>query len=680
MTMNRCFILFFIVSLNYCYGQKEHNVWHFGCEAGIDFNGPIPIPLTNGALCTNEGSSSICDYNGDLLFYTDGMNVWNKNHIIMPNGSGLSGGSSSTQSSLIIKRPGFIDKYYIFTTAHEAGPNGLRYSEVDMKLGCGTGDIGSNKDILITTPVCEKITAILHQNGRDFWIITRIHNTDEFHSYLLTSLGLEMTPVISNIGNIVTSFGWTGYLRGSNDGSKIVSVIGHTDTVQVFNFDKSTGLLSNEITLNNFSNPNYGAYGAEFSPNNNLLYVAESGPQNQNFIYQYNLLEETSLLINNTRTTIGSNSGFQTGALQLAYDGKIYHTIWGKDTLAVIENPDSIGLLCTYLNNGFYLGGKYAYGGLPNRPNALANISFYALNLCVGNSTFFSINSQNPLDSVFWDFGDPNSDYDNYSNLLNPSHQFSDTGMYSVNLVIYSNQTADTIQNFIIINDLPNVDLGDDTTLCSGQTLILEFQSECSNMIWQDGSNSSNYEITQPGIYSVEVNENGCIARDTIMINYTELPEINLGSDTTLCNEDVLNLGPISGTSYYWQDNSYDSIYTVTYEGLYYVVVFNEQCTSTDSIFVKYINCDNFFLIVPNVFTPNGDNINDLFFIKLPHNIEFIELLIINRWGNEVFKTKNPNSVWDGENSSDGVYFWVLYYRTEQGIETKKSGFVHLFR
>lgn len=95
-----------ISSIFYSSAQNEGNIWYFGASAGLDFNSGVPIALTDGQLNTGEGCSSIADNNGDLLFYTDGMTAYNKNHTIMPNGSGLLGNSSSTQSGIIVKKPG----------------------------------------------------------------------------------------------------------------------------------------------------------------------------------------------------------------------------------------------------------------------------------------------------------------------------------------------------------------------------------------------------------------------------------------------------------------------------------------------------------------------------------------------------------------------------------------------
>jgi len=78
------FLLF--LSLN-MFAQKEAAIWYFGDGAGLDFNNGSPVALTDGQLSTIEGCSTISDANGSLLFYTDGITIWNRNHDIMVNGS-----------------------------------------------------------------------------------------------------------------------------------------------------------------------------------------------------------------------------------------------------------------------------------------------------------------------------------------------------------------------------------------------------------------------------------------------------------------------------------------------------------------------------------------------------------------------------------------------------------------
>ena len=123
--------------------QKEANNWYFGDYAGMNFGFGLPIAVTNGQLTTWEGCSSISTSTGALLFYTDGSLVWNKNHLLMPNGTGLMGHKSSTQSGIIVPKPSDPNHYYIFTVDARDNnlQNGLRYTLVDMTLDGGLGDV-----------------------------------------------------------------------------------------------------------------------------------------------------------------------------------------------------------------------------------------------------------------------------------------------------------------------------------------------------------------------------------------------------------------------------------------------------------------------------------------------------------------------------------------------------------
>ena len=133
--------LLFISFFNFCHAQKEAAIWYFGNNAGLDFNSGAPVPLTDGVLVTDEGCAVISDTFGNLLFYTDGLSVWNRNHQLMPNGTGLLGDPSSSQSAIVIPQPGSSSIFYVFTVDKEGRANGLNYSIVDLTLNGGLGDI-----------------------------------------------------------------------------------------------------------------------------------------------------------------------------------------------------------------------------------------------------------------------------------------------------------------------------------------------------------------------------------------------------------------------------------------------------------------------------------------------------------------------------------------------------------
>lgn len=352
------FILLLFLAGVACFGQKEFNIWYFATEAGIDFNSGSPVVLTDGKLNQAQGCASICDSSGNILFYTGGITVFDASHDTMMNGDGLHGGFSSTHSATIVPKPGSCDIYYIFTNEHECNSNGLKYSEVDMSLNGGLGAVTA-KNIPLYTPAAEKAAAVKHANGIDYWLVAHECLSDTFLVYLITSAGISPAPIKTGIGTVLTSDGH-GQLKFSRDGSKLANAFQVLDTVDLFDFDKSTGTISNAISL---GLPIGQAYGVEFSPDQSKLYVSQIGILD---IYQFDLMAGNEAAINASITLIGNTGGAgRPGVQQLGPDNKIYIGKYGNGYLAVINDPDSLGAACNFMNNGFYLGGKTCSYGLP---------------------------------------------------------------------------------------------------------------------------------------------------------------------------------------------------------------------------------------------------------------------------------------------------------------------------
>src|SRR5262245_49618020 len=118
--MKQALLIFILLPL-ICFSQKQGNIWYFGIQSVLDFSSGVPVAITGGQTGTDtvinqqEGTSCISDSAGELLFYTSGKTIWNRLHNRMPNGSGLMGGQSSTQSSLIVPLPGNDHLFYVFT-------------------------------------------------------------------------------------------------------------------------------------------------------------------------------------------------------------------------------------------------------------------------------------------------------------------------------------------------------------------------------------------------------------------------------------------------------------------------------------------------------------------------------------------------------------------------------------
>lgn len=359
-----------------CLAQNQANRWYFGNGAGIDFNSGQPVALTNGQTYLQnghaEGTAVICDGNGSLLFYTNGETIWNKAHGVMGNGSGLMGSYSAAQSSLILPLPGSQRLFYVFTLDdfNNNLQDGFRYSVVDMCLENQYGLVVSGqKNILIANTMGEQLTAVRHANGKDYWVIVHKFFSKDFYAYLFSSAGLSATPVITSIGSMHTSTAplpasALGIMKASPNGRRIGIVTANGGKIrEVFDFDNSTGVLSNFINLHTPADINQDAYNCSFSPDNTKFYLTFNIK-----VWQYDLTAGggTASAIQNSKTLINGTSTGNNYALQLAPDGKIYIGEYGAPYLSVINSPNSAGLACGYVQNAINLLGKNCNFGLPN--------------------------------------------------------------------------------------------------------------------------------------------------------------------------------------------------------------------------------------------------------------------------------------------------------------------------
>lgn len=357
-----------LFAISFAYTQKEANFWYFGSNCGVSFENGEPKALINGALSTEEGCSVISDKNGRLLFYTDGISVWNSSHKVMPNGKELMGHPSSTQSSVAIPLPKNPTKYVLFTVADVAKPAGLQYSMVDISLDGGMGDvISAQKNVLLKTPVTEKLTAVTHRNGTDIWVIAHGWENDEFYAYLVTETGVATSPIVSKIGSVHKSvkagstLNTQGYLKSNPDGTNLALALEEEDAFEVFDFDSKTGAVSQGIRLT--IPPKSYPYGIEFSPDGSMLYGTAAGTGE---IYQFNMQAGSTEAIQASGQIVGKSPNKEwIGALQLANNGKIYFGYYKKDLMGCIEKPNELGTACGFKVEALKLEGKVAMLGLP---------------------------------------------------------------------------------------------------------------------------------------------------------------------------------------------------------------------------------------------------------------------------------------------------------------------------
>ncbi len=452
-----CISLFF--SLCVSAQNKQAAIWYFGKNAGLDFNTNPPTLLTDGQINTLEGSSVASDENGNLLFYTDGVTVWTKNHQIMPNGSGLYGHTSSTQSAMIVKHNSTPNLYYIFTTsAADIGSNGFCYSVVDINQNNGFGIIlPSKKNIKLLEESSEKITAAFHANGNDIWIFSRKNQTNQWYAYLLTENGLTSTPVISAVGlNTLAGYG-QAKTSPSNDLMMCADIsmanVESKTQVEFFSLDRSTGKLQLIATSPAYTNSTF--YGIEFSPNGQYAYLNLT-----NFLTWKTQILQVKIVDNmpdfSNIQTIAEfkyppSNTLSSGALQVAIDGKIYISMLSK-YLSVINNPNNFGSSCNFSLNSINLSPKSSNEGLPTifQTFSLINTISVSGDNC-DNIRNFSIQNYSKISNLIWDFGDGTT-----SVAQKPMHAYATTGAYTVTLTItYTDNTTQTITKEIEISEKP---------------------------------------------------------------------------------------------------------------------------------------------------------------------------------------------------------------------------------
>ncbi|MDI1234260.1 MAG: hypothetical protein PSX81_08260 [bacterium] len=406
------YILFFLVPL---ITNCQSKIWYFGYNAGIDFNSGTGVALTNGNMTSIDGCSAIADSLGNLLFYSDGLKLWDKSGNITSNGSSLLGAASSCQSSIFIPMPCDKKKMILATIdmIENKGANGLRYNIIDMTLNGGKGDIISGqKNILLTAPACEKVRAIPHANGTDIWLITYKPYTDSILSYLITSSGVSNTPVRSNTGySISGNLDITlGYLKSSSDYKKLASAHYLDSKVLLMDFDNETGKVSNVLKWD-VTNPD----GVEFSPNDSLLYV--SGFRGPAALYQYKITSNNATTIKSSEKIIYTFSGYDIGALQLGPDMKIYLAKNNQSYLGVVNKPNIYGTGCTFASNGLDLKGEVSAYGLPNIFYHYPYVFKHKIiikDTCYLSASIFRVTPYKSLSTIKWNFGDPSSGANNF--------------------------------------------------------------------------------------------------------------------------------------------------------------------------------------------------------------------------------------------------------------------------
>lgn len=270
-------------------------------------------------------------------------------------------------------------------------------------------------------------------------------------------------------------------------------------------------------------------------------------------------------------------------------------------------------------------------------------------------------------DNILLDVSNPSATYLWQDGSTEPGFLVKEGGIYSVTVTNdCQTLTAGTQVNFLA---LPFAGLGNDTALCEGEKLILDVTQAGASYLWQDGSTSSAVTVAAGGNYAVTVTNACGEAEDAIQADYIpRIESLELGEPRYLCNGRVLfDVQSHDFASYQWQDGNNQPQYEATRPGLYIVEVYSDCETVVDSVLL--FECEFCNVYIPNAFSPNDDGRNDSFMPQPACELADYELMIFDRWGNQVFLADNPNEGWDGRYKGKtmpaGVYAWALSYSVE---------------
>ena len=637
-----------------------------------------------------DSSTSACDEQGGLLFYSNGMQVWDRSHTLMPNGSSLMGSNNGGQCALAVPWPG-TNKFYLFTVGQWNAASGLRYSVIDMDLNGGFGDVSIANQLLFT-PSTERLAVVYDPTGESWWVITHAWSSSQFRTFRITTAGLDPVAVISSVGSIHVGGSPNGYnaagqLTASPDGSLVVCGIYSLNRFELFDFDSATGLLSNSRSLPGYTN----AWGAAFSPDNSKLYLTKWF---DNEVIQLDLSAGSWPSVQASTTVVGNTtgnvSGYQVGYLELGPDGVIYAAKFGQDNIARIGSPNSLGAACGFQDVGVDLGAGTCNAGLCRTLSAALapcalTIELSPTNGCVNEVlTIDAIVNSNPIDAQWiWDFGDGSSSQDPGSQF----HSFSSSGDFLVQVLVQYNDGGclDSAQTWISIGPEPTLFLGTDTVLCPGSSMeVAPDMGSVDWILWHNGSSDTSFLVHGPGMIWA-IGSNACgTAVDSLVVGST--PVIDPIQDVVLCGDQSARL-MIPDTAHWIVWSTGESTRWIDVDQGTYWVSFTDTsgCAHSDTVSVIRPLTMTAAPVITNVFSPNGDGSNDRFGPFSDAGTDDA-LWIYDRWGVLVFEGTSAIG-WDGRDHKahepvpDGTYFYIL--RSTWGcdpISQERRGSLSLLR
>ncbi|MGE0637485.1 MAG: gliding motility-associated C-terminal domain-containing protein [Bacteroidia bacterium] len=296
----------------------------------------------------------------------------------------------------------------------------------------------------------------------------------------------------------------------------------------------------------------------------------------------------------------------------------------------------------------------------------------------------------------YWDFGDGDT-----STLEDPTHVYNDTGTYTVMVIGYDSLTCaglaflDTSYATITVLDgNVNTFAGAETSICTGDTIQLGATAVTGlTYQWTPALGLSDDEIANPlafpdetTTYVLEASNPNCSGTDTVTITVVEKAPTDFTVELTPACEGVhakfTNTTP-DAVQYFWDfggeatstDANPEHNYDVfdNNDTITLITINSLGCADTLRFDTSGIQLINIFPdSIPNIFTPNGDALNECFITGIGTAYdECFYMIIYNRWGRKVFETDKSSDCWNGlyndkRDADEGTYFYIIRIKEEE--------------
>lgn len=714
--------------------QEHFNHWHFGAGIGVDFTSGGPVITPSGAANLNARvPAAYADAQGNLKFYCDHQRVYNANHEQMENGQF---GVFSVDAT-VVPHPSNPNLVYL---VRSLGNSGLDYSVIDLTANGGLGAVDAEQKEISFGSLGGQLMVAQKPDGSGHWLVTADNNNSSDEVYIRT-FEVGESGISAHAVFTYTWF-WVGWYAQLDDARispncELIAVAFKGHYIGLIRYDAEIGNAT-EALQNSVDNQT--SFISEtrlcFSPNSEFLYTKGDDSQ----VKQMNVSSFNSTIINGTLTTI-SGGGFGSGYkdIQMGADGIVYVLNSSAQALDAILNPDLAGSACTFTPGYLALPGA-TLDRLPNLPNWFCGETFLLIpqvvDVCLGETTTFSLTTNQAVDAISWDFGDGNG-----SEELNPTHLYATPGTYSVTVEVDINGEMFFFDLEAEVNAFPNGALDPLYEVCAGEPFALS-PGVAESYAWNTGATSAELAVTMSGAYTVEMANGACSIFLATEVEVIQEPSFTVSNDQVLCDEVSTTLS--ASMPVQWSTGATASEISVTVSGVYTASLSNTCFTTTESVAVQFVNvptptlpalssiCSgdelelNFgfdadqivwtgngintetgsfivnetgtytvngiyqgcpfsdeaevevldfvdvgLVVMPNIFSPNGDAVNNIFrpvlstdptrdLCALP--IIDVNMSIYNRWGGLIVENA---CAWDGDTDggqalAEGVYYYIV--------------------